>query len=83
MPNAIKVEVRLGGSWRLVGDPGVYTGDENGAAQSFVTASVLRGSWDPRDFAAEAVGAVVVDDAAGLHPGVDDDRADELEAAFS
>src|SRR5882757_6172954 len=33
-------------------------------------------------FAAEAVGAVVVDDAAGLHPGIDDDRADELETAF-
>ncbi len=33
-------------------------------------------------FAAEAVGAVVVDDAAGLHPGVDDDGTDELEAAF-
>src|SRR5712664_3192022 len=32
--------------------------------------------------AAEAVGAVVVDDTAGLHPDVDDDRADELEAAF-
>ena len=32
--------------------------------------------------AAEAVGAVVVDDAAGLHPRVDDDGTDELEAAF-
>ena len=32
--------------------------------------------------AAEAIGAVVVDDAARLHPGVDDDRADELEAAL-
>jgi len=34
------------------------------------------------DFAAEAVGGVVVDDASCLHEGVDDDRADELEAAL-
>lgn len=32
--------------------------------------------------AAEAGGDVVVDDAGGLHSGVDDDGADELEAAF-
>ena len=38
----------------------------------------LRFDW----LAAEAVRVVVVDDAAGLHPGIDDDRADELEAAF-
>jgi hypothetical protein len=35
-----------------------------------------------QDFAAEAVGVVVVDHADGLHPGVDDDRAYEFEAAF-
>lgn len=67
----------------VVRNPEVYTGDENGIAEIFVTVSVLRGSWGTRDFAAEAVGTMVVDDAAGLHPGVDDDRADELEAAFS
>ena len=70
-------------TFSVVGNPEVYTGDENGAAQSYVTVSVLWGSWGTRDFAAETVGAVVVDYAAGLHPGVDDDRADELEAAFS
>ena len=33
-------------------------------------------------FSAEAGGGVVVDDADRLHPGVDDDRADEFEAAL-
>src|ERR1700722_20983059 len=33
-------------------------------------------------FAAEAIGTMVIDDAACLHPGVDDDGADEFEAAF-
>lgn len=32
--------------------------------------------------AAEAIGGVVVDDADGLHPGVDDDGADEFKAAL-
>ena len=34
------------------------------------------------DFAAEAIGSVIVDDARSLQEGVDDDRADELEAAL-
>src|SRR5947208_5082056 len=34
-------------------------------------------------FATETVGVVVVDDAAGLHPGVDDDGPDEFKSAFS
>jgi len=35
-----------------------------------------------QNFAAEAIGGVVVNHADGLHPGVDDDRAYEFEAAF-
>ena len=34
------------------------------------------------NFAAKAIGAVVVDDAGGLHPGINDDRANELETSL-